>query len=110
MDIFVYLLIFVALSFLWAKLWLKTCKYEKIGRFVLHEIIFTALSFAVSYIMMLIIFSPVDETYSASNKGALGFIFIFWLVIFGSACFVALVQTVVDMINKNSEDNDNYDK
>ena len=110
MEVYVYLFVFVAVSFLWAKLWINTCNYEKTSRFVLHEIIFTVLSFGISFIALLIIFSPVDDTYSAANKGALGFVFIFWLVIFGSASFVALLQTVGDFVEyKNNKDKD-YDK
>ena len=110
MEVYIYLAVFFAVSFLWAKLWISTCKYEKTSRFVLHEILFTVLSVAVSCVMSLIIFAPVDDTYSAANKGALGFIFIFWLVIFGSASFVALLQTVGDFVEyKNNKDKD-YDK
>ncbi|HAE52178.1 MAG: hypothetical protein J6I55_01665 [Ruminococcus sp.] len=108
MEVYIYLLVFFVLSFLWAKLWINTCKYEKVKNFVLHEIIFTVLSVAVSYVMSLIIFAPVDDTYSAANKGALGFIFIFWLVIFGCSSFVALIQTVEDFIEYNK--NKDYDK
>ena len=61
--------------------------------------------------MSLIIFAPVDDTYNAANKGALGFIFIFWLVIFGSCSFTALIQTVGNFIEykDNNKDKD-YDK
>ncbi|MBR1591940.1 MAG: hypothetical protein IJ666_02890 [Ruminococcus sp.] len=77
MEVYIYLIVFVAVSFMWVKLWINTCNYEKTSRFVLHEIIFTLLSLIISFIAMLIIFSPMDDTYTAANKGALGFVFIF---------------------------------
>lgn len=95
--------IMAVLSLGWALLWICTYRSAKISGYVIHTAIFTALSAAITWLMLKVIFSPVDDTYSASNIGALGFVFILWMIIFGSACLIAVFATLGKLINYRTE-------
>jgi hypothetical protein len=89
------LLIIVAVSIGWALLWILTCNPVKVSGLVKHSVIFAVLSLILTAAAMFIMFMPVDETYSASNKGAIGILFILWLLIFCSACLIAFIISLV---------------
>ncbi len=87
--------IIAAISIGWALLWIFTCNHDKVRGFVKHSVIFAVLSLILTVAAMFIMFMPVDETYSASNKGAIGILFILWLMIFCSACLIAFIISLV---------------
>lgn len=100
---FLYMFIMAALSLGWALLWIYTYRSAKISGYVIHTVIFSALSAAITWLMLKVIFAPVDDTYSASNKGALGLVFILWMIVFGSACLIAVFATLGKLINNRTE-------
>jgi hypothetical protein len=51
-----------------------------------------------------LIFLPVDETYSASNLGALGFLFLGFLGYYIPGCIIAFVATLGKLLTKKDND------
>lgn len=88
-------LVVALVSIGWALLWIFTCNHDKVSGFVKHSVIFAVLSLILTAAAMFVMFMPVDETYSASNKGALGILFILWLIVFCSACLIAFIISLV---------------
>lgn len=110
METYLTFAFFVAVSILWACLWVKTYKALTIKRFIIHTIIFIFLSLLIAWLAMQLIFLPVDDTYSASNIGALGLLFFMFLACFGSACISAFGISLGKLIdngkNENQENNE----
>lgn len=103
MSLIFSLLAFAAVSFGWIHLWTSTYRPYSIGGLILHNAIFTALSLPVAWLVSMLIMMTAGAGYSASNTGALGLLAIFWLFIFGFACFIALILTIVSFREKQSE-------
>ena len=91
----------------WAALWINTYTPSKISGYILHTSVFTALSALITWFAAKIIFSSVDETYSASNVGALGLLFIMWELVFSAACLIAIFQTLGRLLTKHCEEKQN---
>lgn len=87
----------------WAFVWIKTFKGNTVRRLIAHTLIFAALSAFIAYVILRIVFSGVDETYSASNKGALGILFLMIMAVFVPACLFAFFQTVSDLISRRKK-------
>ena len=79
---------------LWAFLWVKTFKG-------------TTLRALIGRVALRILFSRADGTYSASNKGALGFLGLMILSVFVPACLLAFFQTVGDLISRRRDGEEN---
>lgn len=109
MNGYIFMLIAIAASSGWLKLWTAAYTPSKISGYIRHTVIFTFLSLLISWLVSLLIFSPVDDTYSASNIGALGMLFILWLLIFGTACLIAVFQTFGSIFKKLNEEKQNPD-
>ena len=105
MEIYLLFALFIAFSIFWSYLWVKTCKASTVRRLIIHTIIFILLSLVVAYLTMRLIFLPVNDNYSASNIGAVGILYLMFLVCFGIACFLAVGITIENFINadKNKE-------
>ncbi|MBQ8434581.1 MAG: hypothetical protein IJX24_01000 [Oscillospiraceae bacterium] len=101
MEIYLLFAIFIAFSIFWSYLWVKTCKVSTVKRLIIHTIIFILLSLVVAYLTMRLIFLPVNDNYSASNIGAVGILYLMFLVCFGIACFLAVGITIENFINAN---------
>ncbi len=91
----------------WAALWINTYTPSKISGYIIHTSIFTALSALITWFAAKVIFSPVDETYSASNVGALGLLFLMWAFVFSAACLIAIFQTLGRLLTKHREEKQN---
>ena len=89
--------------FAWAFVWIKTFKGSTVRRLIIHTLIFAVLSAFIAYVILRIIFSGVDKTYSASNKGALGILFLMIMGVFIPACLLAFFQTIGDMMTRRKE-------
>ena len=92
---------------LWAFLWVKTFKGTTLRALIVHTLIFTSLSALIGRVALRILFSRADGTYSASNKGALGFLGLMILSVFVPACLLAFFQTVGDLISRRRDDEEN---
>lgn len=101
MEYYFIVALFAAFSLFWAWLWVKTYKRLTAKRFLLHTLLFVALSLLASWVAARIVFLPVDSTYSASNIGALGLLFIMFLVCFASGCIAAFGITLGKLLGKD---------
>ncbi|MBQ8905207.1 MAG: hypothetical protein IJY85_02435 [Ruminococcus sp.] len=104
MGMILAMLITVAISIGWIKLWTATYSPFKISGFIKHTVIFIFLSLIVALIGLFLIFSPVDDTYSASNTGALGLLFVLCVSIFCVACMIAAIQNLSSLLQKLKKD------
>lgn len=104
MEIIFAMLITISVSIGWIKLWTATYSPLKISGFIKHTVIFIFLSLVVALIGLFLIFAPVDDTYSASNTGALGLLFVLCISIFGVACMIAVIQNLSGLLQKRNED------
>ena len=93
----------VIISVVWYLIWTKTYDPYELRGLIRHEVIFTAASAGIFYLAARVIFSPVDESYSYSNKGALGFVVIIFGVFLGCSCLAALGTTIGMFITRNDE-------
>ncbi len=94
----------------WAAVWIKTFRGESAGALVLHTVVFSVLSAVIMAVVRSIVFSEADESYSASNLGALGFLYMMFLVPFVCACLIAFFQTVGDLITRREKPDDDPDE
>lgn len=94
----------VAGAFGWAVLWMRTYHPDGIKGLLLHNLLFLGLSLLIAGGVLLLIFLPADDSYSASNLGALGILFLMFLRIFGTACFVALMGTIGMLVQHKHPD------
>ena len=92
LNMMLMLLLVVAPSCLWAYVWVKAYRGRTAGSLILHTVIFSVLSLLIAYLAMRMIFSQVDDTYSASNKGALGLMSIMCTGIFAVACLALFLS------------------
>lgn len=93
------------ISYGWYKLWVSTYKPKNVLGYVKHTLLFVIISLFVIWLFINIIFLPVDETYSASNVGALGIIVILYVPFWILACIAAAFHTLSILIKrKNKED------
>lgn len=106
----VYVLAYSAVSIGWAFLWIRTYKTLTAKRLILHTLLFTALSILVFLLVSYITFIPVDESYSASNIGALGFMILLFINFFGASCIVAFAINIGKLLNKDDKDKEGDDK
>ena len=105
----VYVLAYSAVSIGWAFLWVRTYKTLTAKRLILHTLLFTALSILIFLLVSYITFLPVDESYSASNIGALGFMILLFINFFGASCIVALAVNIGKLLNKDDKDKESSD-
>ena len=91
---------------LWAFLWVKTFKGTTLRALILHTLIFTVLSALIGYIALRILFSGADESYSVSNKSALGLLGLMILSVFVPACILAFFQTLGDLLSRRNDSKD----
>ncbi len=103
MEIYLSFALFIAFSVFWAYIWVKTGNTVIIKRFIIHTIIFILLSFLSAWIVGQLVFLPVNESYSASNIGAVGILYLIFLVCFGTACIFAFGITIGNLINNNKK-------
>lgn len=87
-------LLFIAATLGWIFLWVHTYHPKDVKHLLLHTGLFLLLSLVICGVIMLLIFLPADDSYSASNLGALGLMFLMFLRVFGIGCLVAICQTV----------------
>jgi len=80
MEIYLLFALFIVFSIFWSYLWVKTCKAPTVRRLIIHTIIFVLLSLVVAYLTIHLIFLPVNDSYSASNIGAVGILYLIFLV------------------------------
>ncbi|MGN0695760.1 MAG: hypothetical protein ACI4J5_03225 [Oscillospiraceae bacterium] len=92
----------------WAWLLVHTYKNMTSNGLFIHTIVFIFLSLLVAWGALKLIFLPADDTYSASNLGALGVIFFIFLQFFAPACLIAFLITLGKMLG-NREDDDRDD-
>ena len=103
----VYVLAYSAVSIGWAFLWVRTYKTLTVERLILHTLLFTALSLLIFQLVSYITFLPVDESYSASNIGALGFMILLFINIFAAACIVAFGLNLGKLLKKDEKEKNN---
>lgn len=97
----------IAFPIFWAVLWIKTFKTVTIKSFIIHSIIFLLLSLLVCCLFLRLIFLSVDDTYSASNLGALGILYLSFLYLFIPGCLISLMVTLGKLLIKmNKKGND----
>jgi len=103
MNIVLLLIITIIGSAGWLKLWISSYTPSNVRGYVAHTLIFTVLSFIISGLVLLLIFAPVDDTYSASNVGALGMLFLGFIGLFGCFCLVAVFFNFGKLMDKREE-------
>lgn len=91
------------LSVLWYLIWTKTYLPYDIKGLIKHSVIFILLSAGILFITANAVFAPVDNSYSYSNKSALGLLFILMAIVFICASIFALAVTIGEYINKDDE-------
>ena len=91
---FIDCIIVFGLPALWLFIMVKTCKAETRGQLILHTVLTVLASLLFSYIVMRIIFSRVDETYSGNNIGALGFLFMAFLQVNALGMLIGLAVNI----------------
>ena len=96
LGILIYI-ICIAASAGWVKLWLHICRN---GSGLIRNLVMIVLSFGVTYIAAVIVFLPVDDTYSYSNICAQGLLLVMFLQFFAPACLIALILSVCRAIMK----------
>ena len=109
MDSILLLIIALIGSAGWLKLWISSYTPSNVRGYIAHTLIFIVLSLIIAGLVLLIIFAPVDDTYSASNVGALGMLFLGFLELFGCFCLVAVAFNfgkLMDTLDKEKNDNE----
>ena len=81
--------LFLAVSFLWLWLCVKTYSWFTIKGLLLHMTLFGILSVVVIWFVAQLVFLPVDSTYSASNIGALGILIVMLLICMAISTVIA---------------------
>lgn len=116
LETYLPLLISVVVSVLWMALWVRTYKPLTVKRFLIRTLVFILLSLLVAYVAARIIFLPVDDTYSASNIGALGLLCLMFLGCFGLSCISAfgitlgmLIDSKKNLKQENEADDESTD-
>ena len=94
------LALLIAASGGWAYLWVRTYDPYTLCGLILHSILFSIISLMLLFIGLSILFSSADETYSASNKSALGLIGLIYSGALLLCCLAALIQTIVDYLER----------
>ena len=74
--------------------WVRTYNPSTVRGLLLHTLLFLMISAAVAAGGVYLIFLPADDSYSASNLGALGFTAIIFLIVFGICCLTALLANI----------------
>ena len=82
----------------WALLWVRTYDSYTVSGLIGHSVLFSVLSFILLLTGLNILFSPADESYSASNKSALGMIGLLYSGVFLIGCLVAIITTISEYI------------
>lgn len=100
----VQLFVFGVISLVWAALWVFTYRTLTLKRFIVHTAVFVILSAVVAWLVLQFTFMPIDSTYSASNIGALGFLYMSFLIFFISACLIAFGITLGKLIGKKKDE------
>ncbi|MBR1749563.1 MAG: hypothetical protein IJ740_20235 [Ruminococcus sp.] len=104
------LIITVVLSAVWYLAWTKTYLPFDVKGLIRHSLIFILLSIGIVFVMGKAVFAPVNESYSASNKSALGFLFMLLIQVFLCVCLFALAVTIGKYITKDDEYYQTHDK
>ena len=100
---FIYVLSII-ISIFWAFLWIATFKTITVKRFLIHTIVFLLFSVLISGLALSLIFLPADNTYSASNLGALGMVFLVFLGCFIPGCIIAFAVTLGQLLTNSKND------
>ena len=100
----------IALAAGWTWLWTKTYRPCGIGRYLLHTLVFLLLSLVIAWLSALIVFSPVDDSYSASNIGALGLMLIPWYAVFGTGCLCGIMATLGELIEARAAERERHEE
>ncbi len=98
------LALLIAASGGWAYLWIRTYDPYTLCGLILHSILFSIISLMLLFIGLSILFSSADETYSASNKSALGLLGLIYSAAFLLCCLAALVQTIGDYLDRKHKE------
>ena len=88
----------LAVSVGWALFWVKTYDPYTVGGLIGHSVLFSVLSLILLLTGLNILFSPADDSYSASNKSALGMIGLLYSGVFLIGCLIAFIQTISEYI------------
>ncbi|MCM1226665.1 MAG: hypothetical protein NC320_04460 [Clostridium sp.] len=88
------------ISYGWERLWVSTYKPNSVLGYVKHTLLFVIMSLFIIWLFIHIVFLPVDETYSASNIGALGIVVILYVPFWVFACIAAVFHTLFIFIEK----------
>lgn len=97
-------LILVILLLVWLMLWVATYKPSNVLGLIKHTVVFALLSILLSRIALWWVFLSVDDTYSASNKGALGILYMMWQIVFLFDCLLAFGMTLKSLLDKKRKE------
>ncbi len=107
---FLFIAVIGGVSAVWAFVWIKTFNGDSVLSLIGHTVLFSFLSLFILYLIASLMFSGVDETYSFSNKSALGLGFFGIASIFIIACLIAFFSTIGKLLDNNNNNKDNKEQ
>lgn len=98
-----FLLLFIALSFVWGWFGVKTCDTTKTVKYVFHTVVYLLFSLFIENLLWKIEGMPIGSEYSKSYRVFIGKLFFLCELVFGLSAIMAVCQNLINYFKGNSK-------